>query len=293
MALAVEQTWNEVVSVASEILTAQPSPDAASTGGDREDVRPAESIAPRDDEFQPSRAHDRVLPTAGTAAAKPAPRMVTAVEMDETAGQAEKNLPGDAFGRDFPRPGEFLRNGAAIDSRVDSRMHPVPVQLTPASMASNDVQVIGVAAPVSEPAVERVARALMDGVAHLRHVDRESVVVRITPQPGTELSLRVELRDGGVSAHLQLDRGDRQFVDTHWQELQRRMAEQGVQLHRDEESLGRSGSSFHQGFSQSQQRPEAQREEAVPFPRPPRNGSSVPRPAATLSHSRSMLERWA
>ena len=89
------------------------------------------------------------------------------------------------------------------------------------------------ATPIADvPPVERIARAVLDGVAHLRQTKNESVSVVLKPDAGTELLLRVEMRDGALSAQLHFERGGSPALDQHWDELQRRLAEHGVRLSR-------------------------------------------------------------
>lgn len=59
-------------------------------------------------------------------------------------------------------------------------------------------------------------------------LDVLSVVIK--PAVGTELSLELRQRDGGVEAHATLTRGDHQFLSQHWPELQQRLELRGIKL---------------------------------------------------------------
>jgi len=58
--------------------------------------------------------------------------------------------------------------------------------------------------------------------------DALSVVIK--PAVGTELSLELKQRAGGVEAHATLTRGDHQFLSQHWPELQQRLELRGIKL---------------------------------------------------------------
>jgi len=216
-----------------------------------------------------------------------------AVEMDETAGQAEKNLPGDAFAPVFPAARTNVPNDAHSSLRRDVELSPLALNVaSPDFRAQPEAKVESASPSMSDTAVDRVARVLLDGVARVRHMGRESVTVSITPQPGTEFLLRVEMREGALSAHLHFERGDRQLLDSNWQELQRRMADQGVQLHRDDGEARKGSSLFQQDFSQSQRREDVPREETI-SPTPQTRGAKVPNRMAAPRFSKSLLEGWA
>jgi hypothetical protein len=54
--------------------------------------------------------------------------------------------------------------------------------------------------------------------------------VVIKPSVGTELSLELRHRNGGVEAQATLTRGDHQFLNQHWPELQQRLEQRGIKL---------------------------------------------------------------
>jgi len=58
--------------------------------------------------------------------------------------------------------------------------------------------------------------------------DALSVVIK--PAVGTELSLELRQRAGGVEAQATLMRGDRDFLSQHWPELQQRLEQRGIKL---------------------------------------------------------------
>ena len=58
----------------------------------------------------------------------------------------------------------------------------------------------------------------------------ESLRVVIEPGGGTRLSLELRLHNGEIEAQALLHRGDYDFLNTHWTELQQRLEPRGVHL---------------------------------------------------------------
>jgi hypothetical protein len=58
----------------------------------------------------------------------------------------------------------------------------------------------------------------------------DSLSVVIKPAVGTELSLELKQRNGGVEAQATLTRGDHQFLSQHWPGLQQRLELRGIKL---------------------------------------------------------------
>ena len=66
----------------------------------------------------------------------------------------------------------------------------------------------------------------------LRMVDAksDSLQVVIKPGAGTELSLELRQRNGGIEAQAVLQRGDYQLLNQHWPELQAKLEQRGIKL---------------------------------------------------------------
>jgi flagellar hook-length control protein FliK len=189
----------------------------------------------------------------GTAAAKEQLPMKIADEMEESAEPAVKNLPGAERGLEVPAARVISRVEETRAARRDFQIDPAVSQFSATNTLSSGAatSTASTTSASDVPAVERVARAVMEGVAQLRHTGNESVTVVLKPDAGTELLLRVEMRDGALSAQLHFERGDRGALDQHLDELQRRLAEQGVRLSRTEDA-GMSGDAQ---FAKSQRQP--------------------------------------
>jgi hypothetical protein len=113
-------------------------------------------------------------------------------------------------------------------------------------------------------AVERTHDMMALHSMRLVESKSDSLMVVIKPAVGTELSLELKQRNGGVEAQATLTRGDHQFLSQHWPELQQRLEQRGIKL----APLG-SETSFSAGDNGNspnhQASPEAAAQEAAAF----------------------------
>ena len=79
-------------------------------------------------------------------------------------------------------------------------------------------------------AVERTHDMMALHAMRLVESNSDSLSVVIKPAVGTELSLELRQRNGGVEAQATLTRGDHQFLSQHWPELQQRLEQRGIKL---------------------------------------------------------------
>ena len=86
--------------------------------------------------------------------------------------------------------------------------------------------------------------------------DTLSVVIK--PAVGTELSLELHLDTDGIKAQATLTRGDHQFLNQHWPELQQKLEQRGIRL----APLGSEAGFFANDNNQSQKR-QATEDDAV------------------------------
>lgn len=281
---------SEKKDAASALALEQAKPDAPretlvgdSDGSDQgESQVPGREDEPHLDSLTPPAA-GVVGQVDGTVAAKQPLPMKNGVEMEKSAGPEVKNLPGTERAPEVPVLRVLSRVEVAREARHDVQADAaVPNFSTPPTWSSVTSTETGLAAPASEvSAVERVARAIQDGVARMRHTGLESVSVVLKPDAGTELLLRVEMRDGALSAQLHFERGDRSVLNQHWDELHRRLAEQGVRLSRgDDAGLGGNAQ-----FAQSQRQPLIPEEDSMAagpagFNRTISNNQTMTRPPA-------------
>ena len=123
----------------------------------------------------------------------------------------------------------------------------------------------------------------------MRLVESKSDVLSVVIKPavGTELTLELRQREGGVEALAVLSRGDYQFLNQHWPELQQRLEQRGIKL----APLG-GEANFSQNNNQQQQRSardEAAMESAAAFAEFAAVGGATARRAMSLNG----WESWA
>ena len=163
--------------------------------------------------------------------------MQSTLDMPKSAGLSRQELPGglSPWGEAFESldPAHWERGGAAEAGSPEEAPSPVPVpaptwtpEFTRASLAAEAPAVAGTA----HAGAPRVAEAVERAVVTLGRTGRESLEVSISPDPGTEIRLRVSMKDGTTEVHAELARGDASRFAAHWAELQQRMGTQGIRL---------------------------------------------------------------
>ena len=80
----------------------------------------------------------------------------------------------------------------------------------------------------------------------------------IRPGPGMQLALDLHMRDSGIEVQASLNRGDYDFLNTHWPELQQQLETRGVRL----APLNHPTQSGANGFEHAERR--ARKEERTP-----------------------------
>jgi len=175
---------------------------------------------------------------AGIPTATPQLRMTKEAEMEDSAGLKLNNLPAPE--PEWEAPVMHIQSDVdeARDSRRDIKIDPIIGQVVLNTLSHGEDS-----APSNEvlsfrdlPVVERLVQSTLEGVTQVRQRGTDSVSVVLQPDPNTELMLQVQYRDGAMTAELSLGRGDRGLLDLHWDELQRRLSEQGIQLSRGNNS---------------------------------------------------------
>jgi hypothetical protein len=125
-------------------------------------------------------------------------------------------------------------------------------------------------------------------------MDADSLSLVFKPDSQTEMVLNLKLQGGGIEVRAELNSGNFSNLNQHWQELQDRLAQQGVKL----SSLGcghginlsQGGGGSQPQFSQSRQEPSQNYQQPSPHLTP-----REPRPSvAALPHKRVKgWESWA
>jgi hypothetical protein len=155
----------------------------------------------------------------------------------------------------------------AVEGNSAAASFNLPTTSAPAAADFSNTQAVAVVPAFMEARLRNLERTHdMVALHAVRLVEgqTDSLSVVIKPGAGTELSLQLRQRDGGVEAHAVLQRGDFQLMNQHWPELQQRLEQRGIKLAplgSETNFLTDSGSGFKQQ-QQASQEAEAQKASA-------------------------------
>lgn len=139
--------------------------------------------------------------------------------------------PGDA--RETVLPPHATVQLAGGSEKQNSDLNLPLSAATPASLDSVETSSV-ISLPSLADARMRDVERTQDLVSlhALRMVDSksDSLQVVIRPGTGTEMSLELRHRNGGVEAEAILQRGDYQLMNQHWPELQQKLEQRGIRL---------------------------------------------------------------
>jgi len=237
----------------------------------------------------------------GTTVAKIDLQMKNTVKQDEIAASAKQELPGSPIvqlrvmptgtGREGKREGMRSLSSDSTAAVTAGIMAPVAARVgeSPINDASNG--------RLTLPG--RITEIVSREVQMFKRAGDDSIEVVLTPDQHTEISLRLQWRDGKVEIFARCERGDYQSLNLQWTHLQSALAHQGVRLsHLTQPTPAASTSLFAgAGFDQtpngarSQYQPPAALEELsrpIRIAQPLRNP-----PPRTASPPRRLLESWA
>ena len=187
--------------------------------------------------------------------------MQKAEKTNEFSASTEQNLPVAPTGN----TGEELPAKLARTASTSIR-HDKP-ELTPATDSSASgpaasAQTASAAGesshwPSAAPArsLERAHDLMSLHAFRLRDSGADSLQMVIKPGPGLQLSLNLQMRNGTVEMHARLNRGDFDFFNKHWSELQQQLEARGVRLAPltcGEQSVGGGKHSFQQPGRQTE-----------------------------------------
>lgn len=232
----------------------------------------------------------------GTTGAIQDQKMKNAVKQNETAASAKQILPearNVAFGSAPTEPRlarDRIRDSIASDTLVNSanlRGLPTPADAEPLSTGD------GFATRLSP--MGRMAEVLTREVWMFKQTANDTVEVVLTPDQHTQISLRLQWRDGAVEAEARCQQGDFDAFRAQWPALQEALAHQGVRLAAltPTHLVGWFGSS---GFGQSANGGSPHHETPVAATELPPimiPGKSVATPLRAPHSAHRLLESWA
>jgi hypothetical protein len=234
--------------------------------------------------------------TSGTGGAKSNATMKTAIKKEEVAGSAQQFLPGSPASAVPPLrnlPGSFQRNAHSIsgaEALEAAKGIPTPTRAEGTGNLESVAPATGTMARVTE-VISREVRMFKRGGDDL-------VEVVLTPDTKTQISLRLQWRDGQVEVQARCDLGDYQSLNTQWTQLQTSLAGHGVRLSHLSERATTGFTEFfnYSSFNQNPQRdPQSHRPVELPeiLPVAPAPVVRAATPATAAVRSNRALDYWA
>ena len=184
----------------------------------------------------PATAASSGVETGGISSAQQPVPMQKAEKMNEFPASAEQNVPvppAGVAGEELPVKTVKSMNSAA---RADKSEPVSTLSSTGAGPAASDntlssvAQTAQAASSTSLRSLERTQDLMSLHAFRLRDSGADSLQVVIKPGPGMQLSLNLQMRDGHVEMRATLHRGDFNFMNGHWSELQQQLGARGVRL---------------------------------------------------------------
>lgn len=170
----------------------------------------------------------------GTSAAQTELLMKKAEKVPETADLSEQNLPGQrtvAAGQAETRVAEPPLSMHFVDSaRLAAASANVPDNLNDSQAAASTAISTSSSDDARLRSLERTHDLVAMHALHMTRSGNETLRVVIEPGAGTRLSLELRFSNGGIEAQALLHRGDFEFLNGHWAELQQRLESRGVHL---------------------------------------------------------------
>jgi hypothetical protein len=204
----------------------------------------------------------------GTSVAKQDVPMKNAEQTNKVAGLAgsgEKVLPGDAVdvvrAAILPGRGSSIPVSARVQTlEMNSATAPVvPENTVRSNGPADEAAVVSNTSDIRSQALDRTQDLMTLHASRLVDAKTDSLQVVIKPDTGTQLSLELRQRGGGIEAQAILQKGDFENLKQHWPELQQRLEQRGIKLAPLTSTENQTSWSGSQGFKQQPDQP-AERE---------------------------------
>jgi hypothetical protein len=222
--------------------------------------------------------------------------MKTSIKKDESAGLAEQILPGSQPITVPPLPkiaGEVLRS-QPVEISAEELATRVKLSLTPVRAKAAESKTAET--PALTP-MARISEIISREIRMFRRAADDLVEVVLTPDAKTQISLRLQWREGQVEAQARCDFGDYRSLNLQWPQLQATLASQGVRLAHLSERPQTGFTDFfnHPNFAQSQRGRHHPAEGQSSLDRS--LSSPIKRPAKTpavrkINRANPLLESW-
>lgn len=198
---------------------------------------------------------------AGTGGAKSSPTMKTAIKKEEIAGNAEQFLPVAS-----PNAVSALRNLPGDLNRAATGQFSSPNSVEAAGSTNTtthgtDPESLFVR---SNSPMNRISEVISREIRMFKRGGDDLVEVVLTPDTKTQISLRLQWRDGQVEVQARCDLGNYQSLNTEWPQLQQSLANHGVRLSHLSERVPTGFTEFfnNPSFAQQHRREESSQSHA-------------------------------
>jgi hypothetical protein len=252
---AEQKVPSENISTANQLLARNNAPIEAAAQA----AEAVESTVDPDAVSKPANASPNAISASGTSGAKYRSPMQKAEKQNEFAESAEQKLPvgsSAVAGNGNAKSVRAFNSVSEIDQPDASSLGGSQVA---DSFSAREVNASVNAALPANPAraVERTQDLMALHAFRLRDSGQDSMQVVIKPSPDLHLALNLQIRDGQmeVSAHLQ--RGDYEFLNRHWTDLQQQLEARGVRLaplSNNESTASNGNFSQHSGRQSSEEK---------------------------------------
>lgn len=172
----------------------------------------------------------------GIPTAKTGKWLNTLEQMAQTTANSTQNRPQPATVAPAPAPtAPVAGRPPSYSTGAKPDLAPLEAGVLPAAAVELPVPETPSATPTQSsapppPNVEAVHARIVNAVASLKQLKPDTIAVRLTPDADTVLRLRLQMHQGQVTVHAQLERGDFAGLSVHWAQLQQRLGAQGIQL---------------------------------------------------------------
>ncbi len=162
---------------------------------------------------------------SGISAANLAATMKNVPNKDEFAGLGRQDLPGETFSA-----GRTVSNNATKTPVAES-LFTIGTMATAKSFDGRGETVAVDDSARFQPArIERIGEIISREVRMFKRAADDQVDVVLTPDAKTQISLRLQWRDGQVEVQAKCELGDHRALSLQWAQLQTSLAQQGVKL---------------------------------------------------------------
>ena len=153
--------------------------------------------------------------------------MLGTEQQNDFAGQAKKNLP------DSPTIAHSRSLAAeTASSAVDASLAQAAVsaRASDAQISANTSETTSPHGSTVHTTLETLSGQIRGEVALLHQFTPDKLDVVLHPDANTQISLRLSLSGGDVQGVARCERGDYNLLNTHWDQLQRSLEQQGVHM---------------------------------------------------------------